>query len=128
MIVACAVPCTLSNLVAIPANVEKRALLVADIKINDGSPPSNHANCNADFKSASTNVTCVPSVGAATVPLEKPGVVPAVEPVANTRLVIHDSTPAVERAVAAPPAEDAWLRTIANSMSRLSSLPPFISW
>ena len=128
VIVACVVPCTLLNLVAIPAKPEKRALFVADIRISDGSPPSSHANCNADFKSASMNVTEVPSVGDATVPLMKPGVVPAVEPVANTRLVIHDSTPAVERAVAGPPAEDAWLRTIAYSMSRLSSLPAFISW
>ena len=103
-------------------------MLVADIRINDGSPPSVHANCNADFKSASMNVTDVPSVGAATVPPEKPGVVPAVEPVANTRLTIHDSIPADERAVDAPPADDAWLRTIAYSMSRLSSLPAFISW
>ena len=103
-------------------------MLVADIKIVDGSPPSNHANCNADFKSASTKVTEVPSVGATTVPPEKPGVEPAVEPVARTRLVIHDSIPAEERAVPAPPADDAWLRTKAYSMSRLSSLPDFMSW
>ena len=103
-------------------------MLVADIRIVDGSPPSVQANCKADFKSASMNVTEVPSVGAATVPFTKPGVVPAVEPVAITRLVIQDSIPADVRAVAGPPADDAWLRTRANSMSRFISLPAFISW
>ena len=73
-------------------------------------------------------VTCVPSVGAATVPPEKPGVVPVVLPVPSTLLPeIHDSIPAVERAAPMPPADDAWLRTIAYSMSRFSSLPAFIN-
>ena len=70
----------------------------------------------------------MPSVGATQVLPEKPGVVPVVLPVPSTELPeIHDSIPAVERAEPMPPADDAWLRTIANSMSRFNSLPAFIN-
>ena len=102
-------------------------MFFGDINTVEVSPPSTQANSKADLKSASTNVPSVPSVGAATTPAENPAVVPVVLPVGITRFVIQDSTPAVVRAVPAPPALDAWLRTIAYSMSRLSSLPAFIS-
>ena len=103
-------------------------MFLEDIRIVVGSPPSTHAASNADLRSASTKVPAVPSVGAATTPAAKPGVV-AVDAAVDLMLLpaIHYSKPADVRAVPAPPADDAWLRTKANSMSRLSSLPAFIN-
>ena len=75
----------------------------------------------------------VPSVGAATTPPEKPAVDAEAVVVVRTAFpplsvdAIHDSIDAIERAVAEPPAEEAWLRTIAYSMSFFSSRICFLS-
>jgi len=102
-------------LVAIPAKPANNALFLGDINTSDVSPPSTQASCRADLKSASTNVPSVPSVGAATIPAAKPGVVPVELPVGTTLFLIHDSTPAVVRAVPAPPA----LRCLVTHNSKL---------
>ena len=83
-------------------------------------PPSVHEPSRAAFRFVSDNaLVVVPSVGAATRPEAKPGVVTVfavvVVPIAFAATLvpndvgpaIHDSMPAVERAVALPPAEDA---------------------
>ena len=70
----------------------------------------------------------VPSVGAATAPDTKPGVVADDVLVARISFVdSHDSIEAVERAVVDAGADDPWLRTVANSMSCLSSRICFIA-
>src|SRR5690606_33862101 len=97
-------------------------------------PPSAHASSRASRNFASERAPVVkPSVGAATVPEEKPTVDADAVDVARTPFPllsvvgIHDSIDASERAVPEPPAEDAWLRTMAYSMSFFSSRIFFLS-
>src|ERR1700730_6370022 len=112
--------------VAMPVKAEKFCFWVEPISMRLGLPPAFHADLMTVLSSASVEVRCVPSVGAAVLPAEKPPE-PPVAP-RETFVTIHDSKPPILRGVAPDCAPEAWFWQAIASRSALVRRPASAVW
>src|SRR5688572_17267143 len=126
---AAVLPPTSRNCVPIPAKPLIFCLAVGPHITTVGLPPEDHDSLIIAFRFASENEPwVVASVGELMMVPSKPVWTGLPEPLEVQLDDSHDSTEPSERAAAVAPPVPAWFCVRASSMSRLTSLPRFISW